>query len=617
MFYSTQILAKKGPLGTIWIASHLDRRLKRHQVFETNISITVDSIINPEAPLALRLSGQLLLGVVKVHQKKVGYLYEDCNDALVKIKLAFKPNDVDLPTAGTVAPHNAITLPDNYNDIDFLEESFSTEPYSAINSDKPAPLQLGKRESFLLADDISLLLGSQISMDGEERFEVSGDEMERHMSLSLDEPELLRREMSAADAGTPGYMGDDTPGSYDADDRLEAPPEGMFGDLAAMQDLDQPDFGDQPETPEQMGDELADLDVLPVPDDMMADLDQLGGAEVPAPAAQRAAGGGQREKKRRAQLDINANAQPATQLDGAAIRALLVNRAPLLRPRRALAEQPLGDTPDLFHVARYNEEAAESALLRPSFSAAMARPLYEVYARRLAVTGAAEHEAPSRRRRQAGADADAAAEDPASAQEQAMPEEAPHAAVQTPAADGAPAEFDEPPMGEEPMQFEDGGQFDAPMDAEGMPDPEDLQHAASPSRSARRLTMNGEQGFSNSPSTTAKSLDSLGELEGDPDEPDIDKTSFTARTKKVASHLKAELSGAAGKKKRRLASGAAAATGKGNVMLDDLVEGHSRVDACRWFFELLVLKTKNYVDLEQPQPYGNISIVARPKLLAM
>lgn len=64
--------------------------------------------------------------------------------------------------------------------------------------------------------------------------------MERHMSLSLDEPEVLRREMPAADAGTPGYMGDDTPGSYDADERLEAPPEGMFGDLATMQDLGQP-----------------------------------------------------------------------------------------------------------------------------------------------------------------------------------------------------------------------------------------------------------------------------------------------------------------------------------------------------------------------------------------
>ena len=46
------------------------------------------------------------------------------------------------------------------------------------------------------------------------------------------------------------------------------------------------------------------------------------------------------------------------------------------------------------------------------------------------------------------------------------------------------------------------------------------------------------------------------------------------------------------------------------------MEGKSRVDACRWFFELLVLKNKNWVDLEQPEPYADIRISARPKLLA-
>ncbi len=45
-----------------------------------------DSIINPEAPLALRLSGQLLLGVVRIYSRKINYLYSDCNEALVKIK---------------------------------------------------------------------------------------------------------------------------------------------------------------------------------------------------------------------------------------------------------------------------------------------------------------------------------------------------------------------------------------------------------------------------------------------------------------------------------------------------------------------------------------------------
>lgn len=110
MFYSVQLLAKKGPLGTVWIAGHLDKRLKRNQIYETNISnsvgglppalrqvlsfdpaahhaeATADSIINPEAPLALRLSGQLLLGVVRIYSRKITYLYSDCNDALIKIQ---------------------------------------------------------------------------------------------------------------------------------------------------------------------------------------------------------------------------------------------------------------------------------------------------------------------------------------------------------------------------------------------------------------------------------------------------------------------------------------------------------------------------------------------------
>lgn len=61
MFYSTQILAKKGPLGTIWIAAHLDRRLKRHQVFEANISISVGALailVVPSANGALNLSSE-------------------------------------------------------------------------------------------------------------------------------------------------------------------------------------------------------------------------------------------------------------------------------------------------------------------------------------------------------------------------------------------------------------------------------------------------------------------------------------------------------------------------------------------------------------------------------
>lgn len=42
--------------------------------------------MNPEAPLALRLSGQLLLGVVRIYNRQLVYLYEDCNDTLAKLQ---------------------------------------------------------------------------------------------------------------------------------------------------------------------------------------------------------------------------------------------------------------------------------------------------------------------------------------------------------------------------------------------------------------------------------------------------------------------------------------------------------------------------------------------------
>lgn len=37
--------------------------------------------------MALRLSGQLLLGVVRIYSRKAKYLLDDCNDALLKIKM--------------------------------------------------------------------------------------------------------------------------------------------------------------------------------------------------------------------------------------------------------------------------------------------------------------------------------------------------------------------------------------------------------------------------------------------------------------------------------------------------------------------------------------------------
>jgi hypothetical protein len=50
MFYSHQILQKRGPLGTVWIAAHMDRKLRKNQIAETCIGDSVGAYPkNPDA----------------------------------------------------------------------------------------------------------------------------------------------------------------------------------------------------------------------------------------------------------------------------------------------------------------------------------------------------------------------------------------------------------------------------------------------------------------------------------------------------------------------------------------------------------------------------------------
>ncbi|EDV33970.1 uncharacterized protein Dana_GF20565 [Drosophila ananassae] len=118
MFYEHIILAKKGPLARVWLAAHWDKKITKAHVFETNIEKSVEGILQPKVKLALRTSGHLLLGVVRIYSRKAKYLLADCNEAFVKIKMAFRPGMVDLPEGHREANVNAITLPEVFHDFD-------------------------------------------------------------------------------------------------------------------------------------------------------------------------------------------------------------------------------------------------------------------------------------------------------------------------------------------------------------------------------------------------------------------------------------------------------------------------------------------------------------------
>jgi cohesin complex subunit SCC1 len=133
MFYEQLVLAKKGPLGKVWLAAHWEKKLTKAQIKETNIPETVgmlthslntlflekylhlskrkeififvnpfvffdinwlaEKIINPGAPMALRLQSHLLLGVARIYSKKVYFLYTDCSEALIKIKMVMNSKE--------------------------------------------------------------------------------------------------------------------------------------------------------------------------------------------------------------------------------------------------------------------------------------------------------------------------------------------------------------------------------------------------------------------------------------------------------------------------------------------------------------------------------------------
>lgn len=88
MFYSENLLSKTGPLARVWLSANLEKKLSKSHVLQSDIQSSVGAIVDQgQAPMALRLSAQLLLGVVRIYSRKTRYLLDDCNEALMKIKM--------------------------------------------------------------------------------------------------------------------------------------------------------------------------------------------------------------------------------------------------------------------------------------------------------------------------------------------------------------------------------------------------------------------------------------------------------------------------------------------------------------------------------------------------
>ncbi|KAJ3696887.1 hypothetical protein LUZ61_000592 [Rhynchospora tenuis] len=81
MFFSQALLWRKGPVANIWTAAYCFKKLKREQITQTDITSSVDQIIN-DIEISYRILAHLLLGIVRIFSKKVEFLEKDCNQTL-------------------------------------------------------------------------------------------------------------------------------------------------------------------------------------------------------------------------------------------------------------------------------------------------------------------------------------------------------------------------------------------------------------------------------------------------------------------------------------------------------------------------------------------------------
>ncbi|XP_057724882.1 sister chromatid cohesion 1 protein 1 [Arachis stenosperma] len=131
MFYSHQLLARKAPLGQIWMAATMHAKINRRKLDKLNIIKICEEILNPSVPMALRLSGILMGGVVIVYERKVKLLYDDVTRFLAEINEAWKvksvPHPTVLPKGKSKAKKEAVTLPEiedmNIADVESLQFS--------------------------------------------------------------------------------------------------------------------------------------------------------------------------------------------------------------------------------------------------------------------------------------------------------------------------------------------------------------------------------------------------------------------------------------------------------------------------------------------------------------
>ncbi|ORY18856.1 Rec8 like protein-domain-containing protein [Clohesyomyces aquaticus] len=143
MFYSHDVLtSRKYGVATVWLVATLGaksnlRKINRKAILDVDVPKACQTIIDPAAPMALRLQGNLLYGVSRVYLQQCGYVLSDAQNAHNAIRLMLKAmQDAGLdPEAGKARPEQLVLQ----DDPSFLPD-FALLPPADLLADLQIPL---------------------------------------------------------------------------------------------------------------------------------------------------------------------------------------------------------------------------------------------------------------------------------------------------------------------------------------------------------------------------------------------------------------------------------------------------------------------------------------------
>ncbi|USW48449.1 Putative rad21/Rec8-like protein [Septoria linicola] len=133
MFYSHEVLtSRKYGVATVWLVATLGARstlkkVTKKAILNVDVAKACETIVTPEAPMALRLQSNLLYGVTRVYAQQCGYVLTDAEAArnsLRVISRAMKQAELE-PEGATKGQADQLELQDDPNftlDFDLMPD---------------------------------------------------------------------------------------------------------------------------------------------------------------------------------------------------------------------------------------------------------------------------------------------------------------------------------------------------------------------------------------------------------------------------------------------------------------------------------------------------------------